>query len=287
MSLSAFLSVFYRGLPTRSCFGMLAQVPIVFIFLSSLCCIVPGAAHAQDSFELEVYGSDTLQRGESEVELHSNFNVEAREPTNPRLYNLQHSLNETVEVSHGFTDWLQLSMYALTSINSGYGWQWAGSRIRPQLRLPESWDLPIGLGLSAEVGYQRPRFSEDTWTVELLPIIDKKIGRWYMAFNPSWEKALHGPNANSGFEFSSNERLAFQVSNRVTLNVAYFSSLGPFGNFDPIHQQKHQLVPSVELEFNKWDIEVGYGGGLTEGTNEQIMKFVIGRRFGRVKNDGD
>jgi hypothetical protein len=40
------------------------------------------------------------------------------------------------------------------------------------------------VSLSNEIGYQRPEFSADTRTWEIHPTVDKKIGRWYLSFNP-------------------------------------------------------------------------------------------------------
>ena len=57
---------------------------------------------------------------------------------------------------------------------------------RPRVRVPEKWKWPVGVSLSLEAGYQRARFSADTWTLEIRPIIDKQIGPWYLAFNPRW-----------------------------------------------------------------------------------------------------
>jgi hypothetical protein len=34
------------------------------------------------------------------------------------------------------------------------------------------------VSLSQEIGYQRRDFSPDTWTWEIRPIVDKKIGCW-------------------------------------------------------------------------------------------------------------
>ena len=36
-------------------------------------------------------------------------------------------------------------------------------------------------------------FSPDTWTLEIRPIVDKQIGRWYLAFNPTLDRSFHGP----------------------------------------------------------------------------------------------
>ena len=237
---------------------------------------------AQDSFEIEVYGSETLDRGETAVELQSNFNVEGIDVPPAGTYPTEHSLNETVEISHGFTEWFQGSFYVLTSVHTAYGWQFAGDRIRPQLRIPEAWHWPLGLGLSIELGYQRPRFSPDTWTLELLPIVDRKIGRWYFAFNPTFDRSLHGISVSKGFEFSPNGKIGYDIFRRAAVGIEYYSSYGPLGAFDPLEKQQHQLVPSLELDLpHKWELDIGYGFGLTPSTTtEQVLKVIVGHRFG-------
>src|SRR5947209_15321028 len=107
----------------------------------------------------------------------------------------------TLEVTHGINKWFELGFYLFTSARSGDGWQIIGSHIRPRVRVPESWKWNIGLSLSAEFAYQRRKFSPDTWSLELRPIIDKQIGRWYLAFNPTLERSIKGLNKKRGFEF--------------------------------------------------------------------------------------
>ena len=268
-------------MPIRLDSSLIEGAPVrPLLVLISLALLV-SVASAQDSFEIEVYGSETLPKGETAVELHSNFNVEAEDSSFPGVYPSQHSLNESVEISHGFRDWLQGSFYVLTSINTAYGWQWVGDRVRPQIRIPEAWHWPLGLSVSAEVGYQRPRFSPDTWTIELLPIVDKKIARWYFAFNPTLDRALHGPSVSKGFEFSPNVKVSYDIFRHAALGLEYYGSYGPIGSFDPLQTQQHQLVPSLELDLpHKWELDVGYAFGLTRGTREQVLKVIVGRRFG-------
>jgi hypothetical protein len=40
----------------------------------------------------------------------------------------------------------------------GLGWR----PHRPRVHAPDSWELPVGLSLSVEVGYQQRQFSADT-----------------------------------------------------------------------------------------------------------------------------
>lgn len=92
----------------RSHFGL----PLIMGLLSVLLFLAP--ARGQDSFEIEVYGSETLPRGETSLELHSVFNAESDEPQTTGVYPSHHSLNESIEIAHGFTDSFQGSFYVLT-----------------------------------------------------------------------------------------------------------------------------------------------------------------------------
>ena len=90
-----------------------------------------------------------------------------------------------------------------------------GDHIRPRFRIPESWHWPVGVSLSNEIGYQRPEFSADSWTWEIRPIVDKKVGRWYLSFNPTLDRSFHGPGVNQGVVFSSNFKFSYDITKRI------------------------------------------------------------------------
>ena len=125
-----------------------------------------------------------------------------------------HAQHETLEITQGFNSWFETGFYVFTSIQPDGGWQWVGDHIRPRVRVPESWHWPVGVSLSNEFGYQRRDFSPDTWTWEIRPIVDKKIGRWYLSFNPTLERSLHGENVNKGVEFSPNAKVSFDFTKK-------------------------------------------------------------------------
>src|SRR6478672_6559833 len=126
-------------------------------------------ASAQDNYEIQVYGSETVPVGKTMVELHSNYTVNGEHDTVNGVLPSNHAFHETLEITHGFTPWFETGFYVFSSIQSDYGWQWVGDHIRPRFRVPESWKWPVGVSLSQEIGYQRPQFSEDTWTWEIRP----------------------------------------------------------------------------------------------------------------------
>ena len=119
------------------------------------------------------------------VELHSNLTVEGSKTTTDGTLPTEHQVHETVEITHGFNEWFETGFYQFTNHQPGLGWMWVGTHIRPRFAVPERYHLPVGISISNEIGYQRPRIAADTWTWEIRPIIDKKLGRWYGSFNPT------------------------------------------------------------------------------------------------------
>ena len=141
-------------------------------------------------------------------------------------------------------------------------------------------DWPVGLSLSNEIGYQRRQFSADTWTWELRPIIDKQIGRWYLAFNPSFDRSFHGANVRQGMAFAPNVKVGYDITKKVNAGFEYYGAVGPLVLFDPVSQQQHQIFPSVDLNLApQWEVNFGLGVGLTSSTDHLIAKMILGYRF--------
>src|ERR1051325_1278071 len=186
---------------------------------------------AQDNYEIQVYGSETVPTGKTMVELHSNFTIHGERQTVDGVFPSHHALHETLEITHGFTPWFETGFYVFSSIQPGEGWQWVGDHIRPRVSVPAEWQWPVGLSLSTEFGYQRRSFSEDTWTWELRPIIDKEWGRWYFAVNPALEKSIHGLNSSQGWDFSPGAKISYEIVEQVACGVEYYGGLGSVGNF--------------------------------------------------------
>jgi len=235
---------------------------------------------AQDNYEIQVYGSETVDPGMTMVELHSNFTVKGSTSTDDGTLPTNHAWHETVEITHGFNSWFETGFYIFTSARNGSGWDWVGNHIRPRVRVPPSWHWPVGVSISNEIGYQRRQFSPNTWTWEIRPIVDKEMGRWYLSFNPTIEKALKGPDVKRGYEFSPNFKVGSAFTKKINAGVEYYGSMGPIGHIDPLHDQEQQIFPAVDLDVSpKWEINFGAGVGMTASTDHLIVKLIIGRRF--------
>jgi hypothetical protein len=243
---------------------------------------------AQGNYEVQTYPSETQEPGTTMVELHSNFTVQGSKDLVDGSQPTEHQLHETVEITEGITPWFETGLYIFTSANPNQGgWQWVGNHIRPRVRVPEDWKWPVGVSLSLEFGYQRAYFSADTWTLEIRPILDKQVGRWYLAFNPSFDRSFHGPGVAQGLVFSPNFKAGYDFTKKINAGLEYYGSLGPVTNFDPIRDQQQQILPAIDLNLSpKWEFNFGVGVGVTQGTDHLLIKMILGRRFGRVKGAG-
>lgn len=247
-----------------------------------LCCAVP--LFAQGNYEIQVYPSETVAPGNTMVELHSNFTFEGFKQEIDGVLPDNHQLHETVEITHGFTDWFETGFYIFSSEGPNQSWQWVGDHIRPRVRVPESWNWPVGASLSMEIGYQRREFSTDTWTIELRPIIDKQIDRWYLAFNPTFDKSLHGLTADQGWIFSPNVKVGYDVTKVVNAGFEYYGAVGPLENVFPLYLEEQSLYPDFDLNLSpKWEFNFGVGVGMTRSTDHLIVKMILGYRFGNSK----
>jgi hypothetical protein len=240
-------------------------------------------AYAQGNFEVQVYGSDLIPKGVTMVELHSNFTVSGSKTIVDGALPTNHALHETLEITHGWNEFFETGFYQFTSLQADGTYQWVGTHFRPRVAIPEDYKWPVGLSMSAEFGYQRAKISPDTWTLELRPIVDKKIDKLYLAFNPTFDRSFHGPSR--GLAFSPNVKVSYDVTKKVAFGVEYYGSYGPVTGFDPLRDQEQQIVPAVDLDFGKnWEFNFGVGVGVTQATDHLLVKAILGYRFHNKKD---
>jgi len=260
----------------------IARKPLLALYvlpLACVCVLVPHAG-AQDNYEIQVYEAETTAPRATMFELHSNFTVEGSKTVQDGVLPSEHAEHETLEITQGINNWAEVALYTFTSIQSDGGWQWVGNHIRPRVRVPESWRWPVGVSLSTEIGYQRRVFSTDTWTWEIRPIIDKKIGPWYLAVNPALERSWHGESVNQGVAFSPNAKFSYDFTKRIAGGLEYYASYGSLDGFDSLKNQQQQFFPAIDVDFGpQWEFNFGVGVGATRSTDHLIVKCIIGRRF--------
>ncbi len=245
-----------------------------------LCFLVPAIAFSQENYEIQVYASPTMTKGQTIFELHSNYTANGGKDIVKGVLPSWHSVHETLEITHGITDHFELGVYLFTNYTPDHGYKVIGTHIRPRIAAPETWKLPVGLSLSAEIGWQSKEYAAETFSLEIRPIIDKTFGKFYLAFNPVLGVSLQGVDKPSAPVFAPNLKASMAVSNKVSLGTEYYGDLGPVNQFEKLPEQNHALFFVADLYLNpKWEINFGPGFGLTDATDGLVMKLILGRRI--------
>src|SRR5437867_1997366 len=244
---------------TRLCIALAVLSPLTAL---------PGRGVAQDRFEIEVYPYETAARGEWELETHLNYTQVGTTAFDGRVAPTEGQTRLAAELTHGLTDHWELSAYLLAAHRSASGVDFAGWRMRSRFRAPETWRLPVQLGLSLELEATQPAFSDSPLTLELVPIFQRRVGRWQFTVDPAFERDLSGPEASEGWEFEPRARAAVTASRTVTLALEYYGALGHLGAILPAESQVHQFFPSVELRLgDELSVDLGVGVGATAGSS--------------------
>jgi hypothetical protein len=252
------------------------QKTLSFLILSFL----SSYAFCQDNYEIQVYGSETVAKNNTMLELHSNFTFDGTTQTMQGVLPTNRMLHETVEITHGFTHVFEVGFYFFNAIGSDNRTAYVGSHIRPRIMVPPSWNWPVGVSLSLEAGFQKSQYCQDTWTLEVRPIVDKTMGKFYVSLNPTFDKSLKGVNQNIGFVFSPNAKVSYNITKVVAAGLEYYGSIGPLYDIYPYSQQQQQLFFAIDLDWSPdWEFNCGYGLGNSPSTGNEIFKVILGYRF--------
>ncbi len=228
---------------------------------------------AQEAFEITVYPYATAHRGEWEFEGHLNYANRGTTAFDGAVAPRQGQVRFAGELTRGLTDHWEMSAYLLAAQVPTLGTRYAGWRLRSRFRAPEEWRLPVKMGLSIEYEAARPAFSESARTFELTAILERRFGGLQLLFDPTFERDLAGPEHE--FEFEPKARAGLDVSNKLTLGVEYYGSLGEI-------KQWHQVYPTADLRLgDDMSLHFGVGLGTTLAGDRLVFKTAFEMPLGR------
>ncbi len=231
----------------------------------SVLMISVGALCAQDPFEIHVLEYEQLRPGEFTLENHLNY--VARSAT----------FHDTYELTAGVADNVSIGVMQLNARKPGGPLQSAGWRLVPHFYVPRSWHLPLDSGLVVEIAFENP----NTRSLTLLPILEKRFGRFQIDLNPTFGKSLQGPAADRGWGLGLAARVAYEQTRRFTPSLEYYCEWGALPTFEPLVAQMHQIMPGGDIRLRKnivWSI--GIGAGITPATDRIVYKSRLEITFG-------
>ena len=184
-------------------------------------------ARAQDNYEIQVYGSETVAPEVTMFELHSNFTIDGSTEQVGVVWPTEDAVHETLEITHGFTPWFETGFYVFSSYRAGgQGWDWVGDHIRPRVRAPESWAWPVGVSMSFEFGYNIPQVSPDIWTWRS---VRSSTSSWAAGISRSIRRSSvrwRVPTSRMGWMFAPDGTAGYDVTSFVNVAVEYYSRVG-------------------------------------------------------------
>jgi len=241
-------------------------------------------ALAQDPFEIHVYEYEKLAPLGFTLEQHLNYWAIGSKQFNGPQAPTNDQLHMTYELTTGITDHFSIGFMQLNAVLPGAGFQYAGWRVLPHFYAPESWHLPVLLGLVTEFSFARPQYIPETSHVELRPIIEKKVNDFQLDFNPVLARALRGENVGAGWHFESAARVAYGDAEKARFRpyLEWYSEIGYLPDFPQVRKQVHQVYPGTDIRLAKnlvWS--VGIGVGLTPVEPRLVIKSHLEFLFGR------
>ena len=229
------------------------------------------AALALNYFELEVYPYKTAAQDEVELE---NFTTYTRRGSQdmPVPDNNKGLTRSSFEVSYGVTEKTEVSGYVDYSRARGQGdWDLKGSRAHVRTRFAEKDELPVDLGLYAEVEF--PRKDDNDAEFELRGIIEKDLGKWTLDINPIFEKVLKGAEKNVGWELQYAASVIYRLDERWHPRLDFFGDFGTLRDFEGRDEQKHLISPAVDIMFGHGlSASLGVAFGQTKASEQQLVR---------------
>jgi len=239
-------------------------------------------ARAQDLFEIQVYEYETVEKCKWNLETHFGFMARGTREFEGKVAPTDGQAHLAFELTRGITEDFEMAAYLILARPEGKAPEYAGVRLRPRIKAPERWKLPVDLSLSIEVAFPRPQYEANSVTFELRPIIEKTFSRARLSFNPVMGRALRGPDRGEGFEFEPGAKIAYflRSKDKVNLGIEYYGSTGPITGFRPIDDQVHLIFPTADFYLSDHTLlNLGVGFGLTPAGEKLIVKARLGHQF--------
>jgi hypothetical protein len=236
-------------------------------------------AIAQQGYEFEVYGADIGPIGSTELELNTNFVADGVRNTEVGHVSSRRAVRSSLELSRTLNTWLRGSVYLTTFSGDGRPLSYVGNRAKITVAAPMSWGLPFDFAVANEVTYARPRFSENEWSYELTPIVEKNFGSLSLTFNPAIERGL-GNNSEREIEIEPRGKIAYAFGDEAKVALEYYAGLGAINEKYPVREQRHQIFARILGEVApKVDLGLGVGRGLTPASDRWVIAAVLEYEF--------
>jgi len=241
-----------------------------WLLLSCLC--FASTLSAQDPFEIHIYEYEPMSWGQTSLEAHLNLVTQGTAARDGTLLPTERQTHLTLEPTFGLTPDFAVGFMFLNAWEPGFSPQFAGWRVLPHFYAPESWNLPVRLGFVAEFSFQNTAYEENSRRVELRPILDREFSHWQIVFNPVFERALHGPGTEHGWNFEPALLLRWKRE-KFSPSVEYYGEIESISARPHAQPEVHQIFLGGDWEVTDgFSINLGTGFDLTDRGPGIVLK---------------
>ena len=238
------------------------------------------SARALNFFELEVYPYETAGPGELELESLNSYVVNGKREAEPGQVVTHHLWRTSLELVYGVTDHLEAAGYLDLALTGNGRFDYAGGRLRGRYRFLEKDEIPVNLGVYAELELPNRRFDENDIEIELRLIAEKDLGPITIQLNPIFEKSLSGEDSSVGWEFQYAAKVYYRFRPWLMPGIEVFGDVGRLTSFEPSSEQKHFIFPVVDAKLSRHlRLNTGIGFGLTSASDFTLVKLNLEYEF--------
>src|SRR6266581_9733307 len=244
----------------------------------ALVCLIPAPPAARAADEIQVYNAEINRPGQFSLQLHGNYVPRGRTVAEyPGGMVPDGALNGTPEFALGVTDFWEVGAYLPYAVTRGGDYEPGGAKLRTLLASPHAHDRRFFYGVNFELGYQ-PRFFEEThWNSEIRPIIGWRRKPFEFIVNPILDVVLSGPRHT--VDFAPAARFACLLSPAWAVGLEHYADFGPIDNFTRSSLRLQELFLVADYSGPMLDVDFGVGRGLTSGSDDWTVKFILGWGF--------
>ncbi len=246
--------------------------------LPGLVCLLLAPTAAQATDEIQVYNAEINRPGRFSLQLHGNYVPRGRtEPGFPGGLVPDGAFNGTPEVALGLTDFWEVGAYLPYAVTRDGGFEPGGAKLRTLLASPHARDRPFFYGVNFELSDQPRLFAGNHWNSEIRPIFGWRRRPIELIVNPIVDVTLSGPRRT--IDFAPAARLASILSPTWAVGLEHYADFGPIDHFVRSSQRLQELYLVADYSGPTLDVDFGVGRGLTSGSDDWTVKFILGWGF--------
>ena len=236
----------------------------------------PSVSVAQTD-EIQVYDGAIAEPGKFNLMMHNNFTPKGRTtPAFPDAVISNHAFVGVAEWAYGVTPWFEQGLYMpLYSFSSNRGGSINGFKIRELFARPHADDHTFVYGVNFEFSVNARYWDTQRITSEIRPIVGLHLHPVDIIVNPIVDTNYKGGFKN--LEFVPAARIAYNLNSSWAVAAENYSDIGPLRQFLPESEQSQQVWGVFDHNGKKFNIEAGFGVGVTAASDKLTLKFMISR----------